>query len=66
MLFAQSPSGYSVDSGLFLASLIVAGGILAFVALFFGLLYRHLRINRELTHQERLRAIEMGKPLDDD
>ena len=67
MLFAQADAGasqLSFDSTLWIAILVPAV-FSALLVLFIVLLLRHLRFTREKLHDERLKMIEAGYPLEE-
>jgi hypothetical protein len=67
MLFAQESAAAvteSFDSTLLIAILVPIAP-LAFVVLIIVLVLRHLRFTREKVHDERLKMIDMGYPLEE-
>ena len=67
-LFAQeSAAGVTqvFDSTTLLIALLLPAASCAFVVLIIVLVLRHLRFTREKVHDERLKMIEMGYPLEE-
>ena len=67
MLFAQQSADaaiWSVDTALVI-TLVVVATVSALTILFVILLIRHLRFTREKLHDERLKMIEAGYPLEE-
>ena len=67
MLFAQESAGSVTESLNFtlLIAILVPAASCAFVVLIIVLVLRHLRFTREKVHDERLKMIDMGYPLEE-
>lgn len=65
MLMAQTASaGADSTWGVSAIVVFILAAVLGTVLLFLALLFRYLRASRQLLHDERMRSLEMGIPLE--